>query len=51
MKNPHDALWERRHALELCRSRGVHIAAFDFIVHNLSRQAAEAALRAMPVIA
>lgn len=42
--------WERANAIALCLPRGVNIAVYDFIVHNMSRSAAHAALLAMPMI-
>jgi hypothetical protein len=42
--------WDRADANELCRSREVPVAVFDFIAHNMSRNAARAAVFAMPVV-
>jgi hypothetical protein len=43
--------WERRHVIERCRSRGVEVAVYDFIAHNMGHRAASAALDAKLVVA
>lgn len=43
--------WHTQDRNERCRARGVARCVYDFMTHNLGQSAADAALRALPIVA